>query len=780
MIKSILITQCLQNDFVKPIGKYDPLPNLLHIGYEESIRLMGLNPDEGPVTNTMKWAYSQSEEDMEIIHIRAWYNKEDPSQKKHLEKFGDHCIAFSEGAKFAFKLDKYPRITTIIDSNNQNDFLDNEFTELLKEYKDQEIRVGIMGVWTEAKVSYLAYDLTTRYPNFDIAICSALTAGSSRAQHYMALDQLERLLGIRIYSSIGEFTNFLSDVKIEIPLPMPKFQDLPFIDMDEEASTNINDTDLKLIRYLFRDCKSIKLKTLTGGYSGNVVLSVESVDLHGHKQTPHVLKIGEQAEMGKERSSFEKVENVLGNSAPRISDFADLNGRGALKYRYAAMGDAFSNTFQKMYCSGLSHEKTKDYLKSIFKEQLGRFYFAAELEPKNLLEHYWFNPEYAPRMKTKVEKVLGGKADDKDLYLQTGDSFPNPYYFYKDELEYLIPQATFSSYYSYVHGDLNGANIIVDSHENIWLIDFFHTGEGHVLKDLIKLENDLLYIYTPVNNEDDLKQAIKLTKLLLEVEDLRRPLPELDTNQISNPEMIRTYNTIKTLRSFYPELIRDDRNPLQLFIGQMRYSAHTLSFFESNKWQKLWALYATGWLGNKIATQIKSRGPLRIDFINEKYTKSGKIGLTILPGRKDNSRVLGADIKSIIDSGITHVITLVTNEELIRYGVEDLVSEFKKAGLVTKRFPINDQGVSTIEETNEVVNWMETNLNNSANIMIHCVGGLGRTGLVSASYLINQGLSAQDAINEIRSIRTKRAIESKKQEEFVSQFEEQKRLNFKK
>ena len=244
--------------------------------------------------------------------------------------------------------------------------------------------------------------------------------------------------------------------------------------------------------------------------------------------------------------------------------------------------------------------------------------------------------------------------------------------------------------------------------------------------------------------------------------------------------MIRTYNTIKTLRSFYPELIRDDRNPLQLFIGQMRYSAHTLSFFESNKWQKLWALYATGWLGNKIATQIKSRGPLRIDFINEKYTKSGKIGLTILPGRKDNSRVLGADIKSIIDSGITHVITLVTNEELIRYGVEDLVSEFKKAGLVTKRFPINDQGVSTIEETNEVVNWMETNLNNSANIMIHCVGGLGRTGLVSASYLINQGLSAQDAINEIRSIRTKRAIESKKQEEFVSQFEEQKRLNFKK
>jgi len=770
-MKSLLITQSLQNDFVKPIGKYDQLPNLLHVGYEESIRLMGLNPSEGPISNTMKWAYSQSEDDMEIVHIRAWYNKEDPIQVKHLEKFGDHCIAFSEGAKFAFKLDNYPRITTVIDSNSLNDFLNPEFTELLEQFKDEKLRVGIMGVWTEAKISYLAYDLTTRYPNFDIAICSALTAGSSRTQHYMALDQLERLLGIRIFSSIGEFTNFLSDTNIEIPLPMPKLVDMPVINMDSDSLANIQETDLKLIRYLFRDCKSIQLKTLTGGYSGNLVLSVESVDLHGHKQTPHVLKIGEQAEMGKERSSFEKVETVLGNSAPRISDFADLNGRGALKYRYAAMGDGFSNTFQKMYCSGLSHEKTKSFLNSIFKEQLGRFYFAAELEPKNLLDHYWFKSEYASRMKTKIEEVLEDKADAENLVLPTGDSFPNPYYFYKDELDSLIPMSTFSSYYSYVHGDLNGANIIVDSHENIWLIDFFHTGEGHVLKDLIKLENDLLYIYTPVNNEEDLKQAVKLTNLLLKVEDLRRPLPELDSNEITNPEMIRTYETIKILRSFYPDLIRDDRNPLQLLIGQMRYSAHNLSFFESNKWQKLWALYATGWFSKTISKQIKARGPLRIDYINEKYTKQGKIGLTILPGRKDNSRLLEADVQTIKADGITHVISLITSEEITRYGVENLMTEYKKAGFTTKSFAINDQGVSTVDETNELVDWIDKNLEQGAKIMIHCVGGLGRTGLVSACYLVNQGMAAQDAIDEIRSVRSKRAIESESQELFIYKYE---------
>ena len=53
MTNSILITQCLQNDFVKPIGKYDKLPNMLHIVYEEAKRLMGENPEEGPISHVV-------------------------------------------------------------------------------------------------------------------------------------------------------------------------------------------------------------------------------------------------------------------------------------------------------------------------------------------------------------------------------------------------------------------------------------------------------------------------------------------------------------------------------------------------------------------------------------------------------------------------------------------------------------------------------------------------------------------------------------------------------
>ena len=72
--------------------------------------------------------------------------------------------------------------------------------------------------------------------------------------------------------------------------------------------------------------------------------------------------------------------------------------------------------------------------------------------------------------------------------------------------------------FSFIHGDLNGANVIIDERDNVWLIDFFHTHRGHIFKDFAKLENDLLYIYTPIKSENDLTQAYAFTDFLLGVE----------------------------------------------------------------------------------------------------------------------------------------------------------------------------------------------------------------------------------------------------------------------
>ena len=83
MQQSILITQCLQNDFTKLIGKFDPIPNLLHIGYEEERRILSEKVEDGPVTTVMDWAYHTAPEDLNIIHIRERHNPDDLIQKDH-------------------------------------------------------------------------------------------------------------------------------------------------------------------------------------------------------------------------------------------------------------------------------------------------------------------------------------------------------------------------------------------------------------------------------------------------------------------------------------------------------------------------------------------------------------------------------------------------------------------------------------------------------------------------------------------------------------------------
>ena len=92
MTRSLLITQCLQGDFVQPIGRHDPIPNLLHVGFEEARRLMGEDPAQGPVARVMQWAYDLDDEALEVIHIRDWHDPRGASEQAHLEQFGAHCL----------------------------------------------------------------------------------------------------------------------------------------------------------------------------------------------------------------------------------------------------------------------------------------------------------------------------------------------------------------------------------------------------------------------------------------------------------------------------------------------------------------------------------------------------------------------------------------------------------------------------------------------------------------------------------------------------------------
>jgi nicotinamidase-related amidase len=287
MSEAILITQCLQHDFVRPIERHEPLPNRLHVGHAEARRLLGERVEEGPIHVLLEWAYGMPEERLALVHIRDWHAPADREQHGHLEQFGAHCLAGTPGAEFVFRpVVRAGRSHRVVDASGLNDFVRTDLERLLEPYRGRPLRVGIVGVWTEAKVTFLAYELATRYPEFELATCSALTASSSRAMHFVALDQLRSVLGVRVFASVGAFTEYLAGSQPELGARVRHARVDPgrlrFHPPDYPAAP----ADRELLAYLFREAREVDLDCLDGGFSGNLVLRARSRDALGHQQVP--------------------------------------------------------------------------------------------------------------------------------------------------------------------------------------------------------------------------------------------------------------------------------------------------------------------------------------------------------------------------------------------------------------------------------------------------------------------------------------------------------------
>lgn len=167
--------------------------------------------------------------------------------------------------------------------------------------------------------------------------------------------------------------------------------------------------------------------------------------------------------------------------------------------------------------------------------------------------------------------------------------------------------------------------------------------------------------------------------------------------------------------------------------------------------------------------------PLRIDFVKP-LSAPGKIGITLCPGKQQDDglsgkwrRDLASDIRRIIDTGAAALVTLVESHELDYLGVPELGQHCQETGLKWHHLPIEDQCAP--DESFELL-WVQvgvilrSSLRDGDVFVLHCMGGLGRTGTVAARLLIELGESPESAIERVRDAR-RGAIETRVQEDYV-------------
>ncbi|WP_320041483.1 cyclin-dependent kinase inhibitor 3 family protein [uncultured Desulfobacter sp.] len=169
--------------------------------------------------------------------------------------------------------------------------------------------------------------------------------------------------------------------------------------------------------------------------------------------------------------------------------------------------------------------------------------------------------------------------------------------------------------------------------------------------------------------------------------------------------------------------------------------------------------------------------PLQIAEV-QAGTDSGKIGITFCPGKHDLYAVTGVwarnldlDLDVIKEWGASLVLTLLETAEMIDLKVPTLGEEIEARGMKWAHLPIIDYSVPDDKFEQHWLMYgkeIRHRLCQGENILVHCKGGLGRAGMISARILVELGTEPEKAIRMVRRARSG-AIETYTQLALVKQ-----------
>lgn len=170
---------------------------------------------------------------------------------------------------------------------------------------------------------------------------------------------------------------------------------------------------------------------------------------------------------------------------------------------------------------------------------------------------------------------------------------------------------------------------------------------------------------------------------------------------------------------------------------------------------------------------------VRIDWLpRSALALPGRLGLTCAPGLWSNGRDPDSDVRLREDlaaiAGVHRakvLVTLLEPAEIAEVG--DLRREVRRAGLAWIHFPVADMWIPTdADAARKLVARILRALERGDHVVVHCWGGLGRSGTIAAACLVARGAEPEKAIAAVRAARPG-AVQTAAQELFVADFVDQ-------
>lgn len=174
---------------------------------------------------------------------------------------------------------------------------------------------------------------------------------------------------------------------------------------------------------------------------------------------------------------------------------------------------------------------------------------------------------------------------------------------------------------------------------------------------------------------------------------------------------------------------------------------------------------------------------LRLDPLCNVVTTQGiraDLYLSFAPGKKQptsRSKLTGwnrdvqEDLNTIKQHNVGLIIGLIEEHEYASLQIQDLATKANQMGIQFVKYPtVDNTPFLNLQEIDQINDTIMRFMQAGESVLIFCKGGLGRTGMLAACFLVRHGnLEADTAIRQVQKCR-KSTIGRKQQQNFVKQY----------
>jgi ADP-ribose pyrophosphatase len=433
-----------------------------------------------------------------------------------------------------------------------------------------ELQFLIVGSHTEKRILSTAMFLKNALGYANVAVCSHLVGSSTKAAHFTTLRQIFLSAGITVFLDLKEAAEF---VGID-PAPFDEFSCSPCIIEPLEAQNALGKEQKAIVEHLCMHWTCTKLKPLQGGFSGSLLFLAEG--WKGEARTePMVIKIDNFPIMRRELEGYQQVFDYFGRHIPTFSNPVAIGDFIGIGMDLATM-EGNPETLQDSFEQG-NDERFTTRLDKVLELSTAKLY-------RNTQTLRWVAPyrrfhlhtdEQLQWLRENVACIDSYRLPGfRDKLVQDSEDIVNMLRLVaanEDSLE---------SEFCIAHGDLNLKNIICDDIDNVWLIDWTHSGHHPAELDFAKLENEVKFVISKQFDQDDLPRLCKFEEYLLSnrIPALADDLPDILEFVQIDERYRNILDAVRRIRETCFSLKQDDHDWLVYRTALLKYALHTLSF----------------------------------------------------------------------------------------------------------------------------------------------------------------------------------------------------------